>query len=304
MNYRTEASSHFQNVQNQICSAFEEIDGKATFITDVWDRVDTEELVHGGGGVSKIIRNGKIFEQGGVNFSEVSGILPAEMSHKLIGIHEKRPFYATGLSIVIHPQSPLIPTIHANYRYIEVDEFSWFGGGTDLTPYYIYEEDCKFFHSGLKSICDKYSPEFYSDFKKNCDEYFYLPHRKECRGIGGIFFDYIGKNNQKILSSTFDLVKDFSEGFLGSYLPIIEKREKLAWTESQKKFQLIRRGRYVEFNLLYDRGTLFGLKTGGRIESILMSLPPVVNWEYDFKTNPGSSEEQLLNILKNPIKWV
>ena len=225
------------------------------------------------------------------------------MTKKLLGTDGEAKFYATGTSLVLHPYSPMIPTVHANFRYLEVGNKKWFGGGSDLTPYYLFEEDARHFHKTAKNVCDKHDNCFYSQFKKECDQYFYLPHRKEARGVGGIFYDYLGKEEPEKLENFFSFAKDYSESFLDSYLPIVERRKDEPWTETQKEFQLLRRGRYVEFNLIYDRGTLFGLRTNGRTESILMSLPPTVNWTYNYQPTAGSKEAQLLEVLKNPRDW-
>ncbi len=301
--YREKSAELFQRVQNQICQALETLDGKARFLTDEWQRPDVGGG-YGGGGKTRVLSGGDVFEKAGVNFSEVQGTLPSDMSSKLVGLNSEAPFYATGISLVLHPDSPMIPTTHANFRYLEVADKKWFGGGSDLTPYYLFEEDAIHFHSVLKRICDTYDPSYYSAFKKQCDEYFYLPHRNETRGVGGLFFDYIGKEDSSQLDEAFLLVQELSEGFLESYLPICERRIEESWGEPEKAFQLLRRGRYVEFNLLYDRGTQFGLRTGGRTESILMSLPPNVQWEYDFRPEPGSREAKLIEVLLEPRAWL
>lgn len=293
----------FRTIQDATCSALEQADGGASFVSDEWKRNDLTGS-DGGGGITRVMRNGAVFEQAGVNFSEVYGTMPAELAAKLLMPDENQPFYATGVSMVFHPNSPLIPTTHANFRYLEVGNRRWFGGGMDLTPYYIFEEDGVHFHSALKEICDRHSPQFYRDFKEKCDRYFYLPHRGETRGIGGVFFDYLGKDDEDQMPAYHAFIEDIGRNFLSSYLPIVDRRKSLNFTEHQKKFQLLRRGRYVEFNLVYDRGTLFGLKTGGRTESILMSLPPVVNWEYQDAFPMGVPEMQLLDVLKNPRDWV
>jgi coproporphyrinogen III oxidase len=300
---RDEARATFQEIQRAYCAAVEEIDGGARFHTDLWER-PTVEGAHGGGGCSRVLKNGRIFEQAGINFSEVRGLLPSEMSEKLTGDKTPQPFYATGTSLVLHPHSPMIPTTHANVRYLEVGDHAWFGGGADLTPYYLFDEDAVFFHQGIKRVCDTYDMTFYPRFKKWCDEYFYLPHRKEARGIGGVFFDYLGKGEPNELSSYGAFVQAFGRALPEYYLPIVKQRAELPYSEEQKHFQLIRRGRYVEFNLLYDRGTLFGLKTDGRTESILMSLPPLVRWEYDYQPTPGSPEAYLIETLRQPRAWI
>lgn len=302
---RKKAAEFFRGLQETICKEIEQCDGENRFSTDIWQRDDAGGG-HGGGGVSRILQDGAVFEQAGVNFSEVSGTLPSDMSERLTLKAEPSPFYATGTSIVVHPESPLIPTTHANVRYLEVGPYAWFGGGMDLTPYYLFEEDAVHFHQVNKATCDRFDKDFYPRFKKNCDSYFYLPHRGEGRGIGGIFFDYMGKDDPEKLDSTFDFVKAVGESFVDAYLPVVRRRKDGEYTEVEKEFQLIRRGRYVEFNLVYDRGTLFGLRTGGRTQSILMSLPKKVHWAYDEEKyyTPGSAEARLLEVLRHPREWV
>ncbi len=299
---RTEAAAFFRLTQDAICRELERSDGRALFRTDKWERPDRFGA-YGGGGITRVLQNGAVFEQAGVNFSEVEGTLPAEMCLGLVGEEKDSPFVACGVSLVIHPVSPLIPTTHANYRYLEVGERKWFGGGGDLTPYVLFEDDAAHFHSTLKRACDLHDRTFYPAFKKECDRYFYLPHRGETRGVGGIFFDYIGRDGKDDLGKTFAWVKECANNFVESYVPIVERRKGTAWSDEQKQFQLIRRGRYVEFNLVCDRGTLFGLKTGGRTESILMSLPPSVRWEYGYEPKPGSPEAKLLDVLRQPRDW-
>jgi coproporphyrinogen III oxidase len=302
---KKEASTYFQNLQSEICSALEAVDGSSRFESDFWERVDTVSGEKGGGGHTRIIRNGSVFEQGGVNFSAVYGQLPDVMRKKLeLGADVDPTFFATGVSLVIHPFSPCVPTVHANFRYFETSLCSWFGGGADLTPYVLEDEDAKHFHRVLRQACDSCSPEYYPKFKKECDEYFFLPHRKESRGIGGIFFDYLGKESPSKLSEYFDFVKSAGNSFIAAYLPIVETRKEEKWSDRQKKFQLLRRGRYVEFNLAYDRGTQFGLATGGRTESILMSIPPEVHWQYEGSIAVNEEEERLVSILQNPVDWV
>ena len=297
---RKKSIALFREVQNEICRGLECLEDQDKFVQDPWKRTDLSGD-HGGGGETCIL-NGAVFEKAGVNFSEVWGLLPQEMTEKLLGKSFDAPFYATGISLVIHPYSPLVPTTHANYRFLEVADKCWFGGGADLTPYKIFEEDCRHFHGVLKTCCGCHNHDYYPKFKKWCDEYFYLPHRSECRGIGGIFFDYFGKDDGNPLESGFALVTELSKAFLHSYLPIVSKRKDLPFSEREKAFQLMQRGRYVEFNLLYDRGTQFGLKTGGRAESILMSLPPEARWEYNSK--PQTPEEaELLAVLQKPREW-
>jgi len=292
----------FKGVQEHYAAAVESADGSAKFKTDNWQRPDAS-TGFGGGGVTKILRNGGVFEQAGVNFSEVHGVLTSEMTERLTGRAGPEKFYATGISLVIHPLSPMIPTTHANLRYLEVGEKKWFGGGSDLTPYYFYAEDAKFFHESIKNVCDGLDKNLYPDMKKQCDEYFYLPHRKETRGIGGIFFDCLGKDDAEQLGTGLALVKALGAELSSFYLPIVDRRKSEKWGEAERNFQLIRRGRYVEFNLLYDRGTLFGLKTDGRTESILMSLPPNVRWEYEFEPLAGSREAELISVLRSPRAW-
>lgn len=302
MNLRKECAPFFKKAQDEICRALEDLDNKSKFVRDHWQRTDVTGEP-GGGGVTGILTQGDCFEQAGVNFSEVHGFLPPEMSKKLVGSEEKAAFYATGISVVIHPFSPMLPTSHANFRYLEVGDKHWFGGGMDLTPYYLFEEDAQHFHRRIRSTCDLHHDSFYPKFKKWCDQYFYLAHRNETRGVGGIFFDYVSKDDDIPLPSAWSFVQDLPRCFLEAYLPICNRRKTEFWGEKEKAFQLIRRGRYVEFNLLYDRGTQFGLSTGGRTESILMSLPPVVHWKYSFAPEPNSREEKLIQALRNPREW-
>lgn len=293
---------YIQELQNRITSTLEKVDGKATFKEDLWKRPE------GGGGRTRVIENGQVFEKGGVNISAVFGELPETMQ-AYFGVKNAN-FYACGLSLVLHPNNPMVPTVHANWRYFEmynqngdiVD--SWFGGGQDLTPYYLFEDDAKHFHQISKNACDKHHPEFYSNYKKKCDDYFYNAHRGEARGIGGLFFDYCKANEEMSMDDWYNFVTEVGDSFLNAYVPIVERRKELAFTEAQRNWQEIRRGRYVEFNLVHDKGTLFGLKTNGRIESILMSLPPKVQWVYDHHPEKGSDEEKLLNVLKQPIDWI
>ena len=318
---RVRVSQAFRQLQDQICHKLEQLDGVGCFHEDSWQRPD------GGGGRSRVMKQGKLFEQGGVNFSEVWGEnLPPS-------ILVKRPeaaghgFYATGTSLVLHPHNPHVPTVHLNYRYFEAGPVWWFGGGIDLTPYYPFEEDVVHFHQTLKQECDRHHPEYYPNFKLWCDEYFYLKHRQEPRGVGGIFFDYqdgrgrlyhgpneeglAAKHNQQIgelpdrdWEDLFAFVQACGNAFLPAYTPIVEKRSAIDYGDRQRNFQLYRRGRYVEFNLVYDRGTIFGLQTNGRTESILMSLPPLVRWEYDYHPQPGTPEAQLYEIFLKPQDWV
>ncbi len=302
MELKTYSRDLFQATQTEICAALESADGKAAFLNDFWERADSGGG-HGGGGLTRVMENGAVFEKAGVNFSQVQGQLPAAMSKKLVNREEPSAFFAVGVSLVLHPYSPMIPTVHANFRFLEVAELRWFGGGCDLTPYYIFDEDCRHFHATLKAECERHSPSYYPEFKRCCDEYFFLPHRQETRGIGGIFFDYLGKEDAQSLEKIAAFVKDVAQAFIPAYLPIVQRRRSEPWGEREKKFQLLRRGRYVEFNLLYDRGTQFGLQTGGRSESILMSLPSQVEWHYNPQISAGSREAELVEVLRQPRQW-
>lgn len=294
--------AYIKDLQNTITSKIEAIDSGATFKQDLWERPQ------GGGGCTRVIENGNVFEKGGVNTSEVFGELPESMQ-AYFGVKEAN-FFACGLSLVLHPLSPMVPTVHANWRYFEMYDKQgtlidqWFGGGQDLTPYYLFKEDAKHFHKTCKAACDIHNPLFYPKYKARCDEYFYNPHREEARGVGGLFFDYCKKTPQMQIKDWFNFVTQIGDSFLDAYTPIVEKRKELPYTSAQKEWQEIRRGRYVEFNLVHDKGTLFGLKTNGRIESILMSLPPRVQWRYDHQPQPGSEEEKLIKVLKDPVNWV
>ncbi|HPE82549.1 MAG TPA: oxygen-dependent coproporphyrinogen oxidase [Aequorivita sp.] len=298
--------AYIKNLQDEITSALEEVDGSAKFKEDKWTRAE------GGGGRTRVIENGSVFEKGGVNISEVFGKLPDSMQ-QYFGAKDA-DFFACGLSLVLHPKSPMVPTVHANWRYFEMYDSegkivdSWFGGGQDLTPYYLFEEDAKHFHQVCKMACDKHSrsfgTKFYEAYKKRCDEYFWNAHRNEARGIGGLFFDYLKKTDEMSMEHWYNFVTEVGNSFLECYLPIVEKRKNLPYSEENRNWQEIRRGRYVEFNLVHDKGTLFGLKTNGRIESILMSLPPHVQWKYDHHPEKGSEEEKLIKVLKQPRNWV
>lgn len=292
-----------QDLQDKICVALEQADGKAVFKEDKWERPG------GGGGVTRVITDGNVFEKGGVNSSVVFGDVTPAMRTQLKIDGEK--WFACGLSIVIHPVNPFVPTIHCNYRmfecYNEDDEVidRWFGGGTDLTPYYLFEDDARHFHQTYKQACDKFDTGFYPAFKKDCDNYFVNWHRNgERRGIGGIFYDYQRPDKTKDVNFWVNFSRICGAAFLEAYLPIIEKRKHLNYDEQHKHWQEIRRGRYVEFNLVHDRGTLFGLKSNGRIESILMSLPPTVRFEYDYKPSPGTEEDRLLQVCLKPMDWL
>ncbi len=279
------------SLQDEICRALERTDGEGRFREDHWVREG------GGGGSTRILEGGAVFEKAGVNTSGVFGELSQSFAERLAG--EGREFFAAGISLVLHPAHPLVPTLHGNLRFIVQGSKAWFGGGADLTPYYLFEEDAVHFHRTLKQACDRHDLAYYPRFKRTCDEYFYLKHRGECRGVGGLFFENIGGN----LEREFDFVRDCGRAFLPAYLPIVERRKSLRFTPAQRDWQEIRRGRYVEFNLLYDRGTVFGLETGGRTESILMSLPPRVRWVYDIQPEPGSEEARLVEVLRHPRSW-
>lgn len=294
--------AYILNLQDQITSRLEQLDGKATFQEDNWKRPE------GGGGRTRVIENGNIFEKGGVNTSQVHGELPKAMQ-QYFGVEDAN-FFACGLSLVLHPTSPMVPTVHANWRYFEmydkegniVDQ--WFGGGQDLTPYYLFDEDATHFHQTCKTACDKHDADFYPKYKARCDEYFHNAHRNEGRGIGGLFFDYCKATEERSMQDWYNFVTTVGDSFLEAYVPIVERRKDTAFAKEQKDWQEVRRGRYVEFNLVHDKGTLFGLKTNGRIESILMSLPPVVQWKYDHHPAPGSEEERLIKVLQEPKEWV
>lgn len=294
--------AYIQNLQDTITAGLEKVDEQAKFKEDIWERTE------GGGGRTRVIENGAVFEKGGVNISAVHGPLPKAMqTYFNVGDVD---FFACGLSLVIHPKNPKVPTVHANWRYFEMYDKQgntvnqWFGGGQDLTPYYLFEEDAKHFHQTCKSACDKHNPEFYPKFKKQCDDYFWNAHRNEARGIGGLFFDHCKASEEFTLENWYDFVTEVGNSFLEAYVPIVEKRKGLEYSQENRNWQEIRRGRYVEFNLVHDKGTLFGLKTNGRIESILMSLPPHVQWVYDHHPEAGSEEEKLIKILENPIDWL
>jgi coproporphyrinogen III oxidase len=287
-----EAQSFFAALQERICSTLEEEDGGANFRIDRWERAG------GGGGVSRVLAGGRVFEKAGVNISGVHGQLRPEFAATLPG--DGLAFFATGISLVLHPHSPRVPTVHANFRLLRRGSARWFGGGADLTPYYPVREDVVHFHRTWKTACDRHDPDFYPRYKKWCDEYFYLPHRGETRGVGGIFFDQLARGDA---ARDFAFVRDAGDAFLEAYLPIVQRRRHDPWGERERQFQLLRRGRYVEFNLLYDRGTTFGLKTDGRTESILMSLPPLVRWEYDARFATESEEAQLADYLR-PRDWL
>jgi len=294
--------NYIEGLQNTITSALEQLDGKAKFVEDQWLRKE------GGGGKTRVIQNGNVFEKGGVNISAVHGPLPKSMQAYFKV--EDVDFFACGLSLVIHPKNPFVPTVHANWRYFEMYDKSgkivdqWFGGGQDLTPYYLFDEDAEHFHQTCKTACDKHDASFYPKYKKQCDEYFWNAHRDEARGVGGLFFDYLKPNENMSIEDWYKFVTEIGDSFVDAYMPIVEKRKDIPYNDEHRNWQEIRRGRYVEFNLVHDKGTLFGLKTNGRIESILMSLPPHVQWQYNHSPKPNSEEARLIDVLKLPVAWV
>lgn len=289
-----------KNLQDKICLTFENIDVKSKFKEDQWQREQ------GGGGRTRVLRDGAVFEQAGVNYSFVHGdaLPPSATKHRpeLAG----RNWQACGVSVVAHPQNPYVPTSHANVRFFIAEKDGeesvwWFGGGFDLTPFYPFEEDVLHWHKTAKALCEPFGETVYDIHKKWCDEYFYIKHRNETRGIGGLFFDDL---NQWGFNSGLDYIKAVGNGFVDAYAPIVEKRKQTSFSAKQRQFQLYRRGRYVEFNLVLDRGTLFGLQSGGRTESILMSMPPLVRWEYDFNPEPNSKESELYENFLRPRDWL
>jgi len=296
----TQVKTFLLSLQESICEGLSDLDAKGQFATDAWEREG------GGGGITRVLQGGRLFEKGGVNFSHVFGhnLPPSATAHRpeLAG----RDFQALGVSLVIHPDNPYIPTTHANVRFFVAQKpgtepIWWFGGGFDLTPYYGFVEDATHWHTVAKQACDPFGPDVYPRFKKWCDDYFYLKHRQEARGIGGLFFDDV---NEWDFETCFAFIRSVGTSFLTAYLPIVERRQHHPFTAQEKHFQKIRRGRYVEYNLVYDRGTLFGLQSGGRTESILMSLPPEVIWEYDFHPEPGSQEAELFTRFLPAQDWI
>lgn len=303
---KTSISEWLQKLQIEICTALENTDGKSVFKHDNWQREE------GGGGISCVIENGNVIEKGGVMFSAVHGKVPDfllnEHAHSVSENNTattEDSFFATGISIVIHPQNPLVPIIHMNIRYFEMSNgIKWLGGGIDLTPHYIIDADAHYFHQQLKTVCDKHNQTYYSKFKNWADDYFYINHRKETRGIGGIFFDRLHANEDVSFEQNFAFWQDVGKLFAPTYVELMNRNKNKAYTSENKQWQLIRRGRYVEFNLVYDKGTRFGLETNGRIESILMSLPANASWQYDFKTIENSEEDLTLKKLKKGINWI
>jgi coproporphyrinogen III oxidase len=297
-NARHRVSTYFQGLQDRICRALEAADGGATFREDYWERPG------GGGGRSRIIEEGAVLEKGGVGFSAVHGELHEKMRASL-GRTEATEFFATGVSIVMHPRNPHVPIIHMNVRYFELDAHTrWFGGGIDLTPHYVVPEQARWFHAQLKAVCDRFDPAYYPRFKPWADEYFYSPHRNETRGVGGIFFDYLKPGETDSFERLFDYVSAVGEAFVPIYTQLIAENKNRPAGERQRDWQLLRRGRYVEFNLVHDRGTKFGLETNGRTESILMSLPPLARWAYDHQPEPGTPEADTLAWLRKGVDWI
>jgi len=292
--------NYLLDLQDRLCTALEQEDGKEKFRDDAWERPE------GGGGQSRVLTDGAVFEQAGVNFSHVHGKnLPPSATAQRPEI-AGRSFQAVGVSLVMHPRNPHVPTAHCNVRFFSAerngaDPVWWFGGGFDLTPYYGYAEDCVHWHTTARSACEPFGADYYARFKKWCDDYFYLKHRNEPRGIGGLFFDDF---NEKNFAHAFGFMQSVGNHYLPAYLPIVQRRKSVPYGERERDFQLYRRGRYVEFNLVYDRGTLFGLQSGGRAESILMSLPPVVKWRYDWKPAAGTPEAKLYEVFLKPRDWI
>lgn len=287
----------FRGLQDRICQALEQADGKGRFREDRWEREG------GGGGRSRVIESGDVIEKGGVNFSAVHGTPPERMLQALK--LERADFFATGVSIVMHPRSPMVPIIHMNVRYFEMTNgVYWFGGGIDLTPHYIDREDARYFHNELKTVCDKHHSSYYPEFKRWADDYFFLKHRDETRGIGGIFFDRLSDTDTLTKADRWAFVQEVGELFAPIYVHLMQKNRKLDYGQTEQDWQRLRRGRYVEFNLVWDKGTKFGLDTGGRTESILMSLPPQADWRYNYTPEAGSPEHQTLTQLKKGIDWI
>lgn len=298
---REKMAKFVHDLQDEICQGISEVDG-TPFHEDQWERPG------GGGGRTRVIEDGKVFEKAGVNVSVVMGTLSENAAREMGGGQHitDLTFFATGISLVIHPKNPMAPTVHANYRYFERGDGSepgswWFGGGADLTPSYLFEEDAVHFHQVHKDACDAHDPELFPRYKKWCDEYFHIAHRKEARGIGGIFFDNL---NDRDKEECFAFAQSCGRAFLPAYRPIVERRKDLDFTPAQRDWQQLRRGRYVEFNLVWDRGTKFGLRTDGRIESILMSLPLTARWQYDHRPEEGTPEAKMLEVLESPRDWV
>ncbi len=292
--------AYLQGLQDRICTAIEDTDGQAKFHSDRWKRAA------GGGGDTRVLSDGRIFEQAGIGFSHVFGSQMPPSATRSRPELAGRGFEAMGVSLVFHPRNPYVPTTHANVRFFVAEKDNddpvwWFGGGFDLTPFYPFDEDVRAWHETARTACEPFGAEAYPRFKTWCDEYFYLPHRQETRGVGGLFFDDLDDWG---FDNSFAFQRSVGDHFLQAYLPIVERRKDSAYGERERAFQLYRRGRYVEFNLVYDRGTLFGLQSGGRTESILMSLPPAVRWEYGYTPEPGSAEAQLTERYLKPTDWL
>lgn len=300
MTKKEDISNWFKELQQDICRQLEVCDGKGKFITDPWQRTG------GGGGLTRIMSGGNIIEKGGVNFSEVWGKTPDAVLKSMELTYDQPPdFFATGVSIVVHPHNPMVPIIHMNVRYFEMTNNTWwFGGGIDLTPHYVDANDAKYFHTQLKAVCDQYHPSYYAKFKKWADDYFYLKHRDETRGVGGIFFDYLKADDDFTKDARFDFVRGVGSAFAPVYTYFMKKNHSLPYGEDEKRWQQLRRGRYVEFNLVWDRGTKFGLDTDGRTESILMSLPPLAEWQYRYVPKEDSAESKTQSLLRKGIDWV
>lgn len=298
MIFKELVATEYKKIQDEICNALELADGGSKFEEELWDREG------GGGGRTRVFQNGNVIEKGGVNFSAVHGKLP-ESVRKAFKV-ESEDFFATGVSIVLHPINPFVPIIHMNIRYFEMDEQTrWFGGGIDLTPHYVIDTDVRYFHHLLKNTCDQFNPNFYPQFKKQADDYFYIKHREETRGVGGIFYDRLRPENTEL---SFEQILDFSleigKTFAPIYTELIDRNRDQSYTEQEQEWQYIRRSRYAEFNLVYDSGTKFGLETNGRIESILMSLPPMAKWIYNFQPKENSPEAYTTSKLIKGIDWV
>jgi coproporphyrinogen III oxidase len=300
---KEQVAEDYKLIQDEICQALEQLDGSAKFEEEMWEREG------GGGGRTRVIQNGNILEKGGVNFSAVHGNLPENLKRGLKV--EQDEFFATGVSIVIHPNHPMVPIIHMNIRYFEMPSSTeggisvcWFGGGIDVTPHYVFEDDARFFHGHLKSVCDQYHKEFYQRFKTWADDYFYIKHRNETRGIGGIFYDRLTTTDEISLDRIFEFSKAVGRSFIPIYTELVNRNRNKEFNEQNQLWQYLRRSRYAEFNLVYDAGTKFGLETNGRIESILMSLPPTAKWLYNYQTEPGTEEDKTLSLLKKGVNWV
>jgi len=301
---KEQIAANYRLIQDEICTSLELTDGMGRFEEEKWEREG------GGGGRTRVIQNGNIFEKGGVNFSAVHGQLPDTVK-KALKV-EQDDFFATGISIVIHPNHPMVPIIHMNIRYFEMpssfgtanEPVRWFGGGIDLTPHYVFEDDARYFHAYLKSVCDNFNHDFYHRFKLWADDYFFIKHRNETRGIGGIFYDRLIASNELSWGTIFEFSKALGRSFIPIYTELVNRNRNKPFNEEQQQWQYQRRSRYAEFNLVYDAGTKFGLETNGRIESILMSLPPTAKWLYNYRAKPESEEAKTLSLLRKGINWV